>query len=48
MAARLIPPNDLPQPQPPGSQAPTKPGSSEFPLAAENGRAGGCWLQGAG
>lgn len=31
-------PNDLPQPQPPGNQAPTKPGSSESPLAEENKR----------
>ena len=41
-------PNVLPQPQPPESQAPTKPGSSESPKAAENRRVGGCWLQGAG
>src|SRR5579859_2040816 len=41
-------PNDLPQPQPPGSQATTKPSSSESPAATENKRDGGCWLQGAG
>ena len=40
--------NDLSQPQPPESQAPRKPGSSEFPAAAENRKDGGCWLQGAG
>src|ERR1019366_2790963 len=28
--------NDLPQPQPPGSQPPTKPASSKSPKAAEN------------
>ena len=29
-------PNAFPQPQPPESQAPTKPGSSESPAASEN------------
>jgi hypothetical protein len=41
-------PNALPQPQPPGYQAPRKPRSSESPQAAENGTGGGCWLEGAG
>jgi hypothetical protein len=41
-------PNDLPQPQPPGSQAPSRPRGSESPATAENRRDGGCWLQGAG
>src|ERR1035438_7425562 len=40
--------NALPQPQPPGSQAPTKPGSKQSPAPAENTMGGGCWLQGAG
>jgi hypothetical protein len=41
-------PNDLPQPQPPDSQAPTKPRSSESPKAVENRKDCGCGLQGAG
>jgi hypothetical protein len=36
--------NDLPQPQPPGGQAPTKLGGSEFAPASESGEDGGCWL----
>ena len=40
--------NELPQPQPPGSQARTKPARSKSPQTAENGLARGCWLQGAG
>jgi N6-adenosine-specific RNA methylase IME4 len=44
----IVMPNDLPQPQPPGSQAPPKRRSSESLATAENGRGGGCWLQGAG
>ena len=40
--------NALAQPQPPGSQAPLKPESSESPPASENGRNGGCWLERAG
>jgi hypothetical protein len=40
--------SDLPQPQPLGSWAPTKPGSREFPAAAESKRDGRCGLQGAG
>jgi hypothetical protein len=35
-------PNDLPQPQPPGSQAPMKVWSSESPADAEKKRDGGC------
>src|SRR5258706_6461098 len=38
--------NDLPQPQPPGNQASAKPRSSKGQAAVENGRDGGCWLQG--
>jgi hypothetical protein len=34
--------NDLPQPQPPGSQAPMKVWSSESPADAEKKRDGGC------
>ena len=34
--------------QPPGSQAPAKPGSNEFSKAVADGKGGGCWLQGAG
>ena len=33
---------------PPGSNASTKPRSSESPAAGENQRDSGCWLQGAG
>jgi hypothetical protein len=40
--------NAPPQPQPPGSQAPPKPRSSESLATTENGRDGGCWLEGAG
>ena len=40
--------NDLPQPQPPGMQAATKPEPSEPPVAPQNGKGGGYWLQGAG
>ena len=35
-----FPPNNLAEPQPPGSQAPTNPESSESATAAENGRDG--------
>lgn len=31
--------------QPTGSQAPTKPGSSQSPPSIENRRDGGCWLK---
>jgi hypothetical protein len=41
-------PNDLPQPQPPGSQLPPNPRSSVSPATAESRRGGGCWLEGAG
>jgi hypothetical protein len=40
--------NDLPQPQPPGGQAPPKPKRSQSPPAVEGKMDGGCWLQGAG